>query len=314
VEAAAVRKAMRGRTARTSASIDEAAFEFWPGGSRALDAEGPSRGYTIVGSWSSWSKPEDMRWEGNGVYGYTLTLGENRYEHFQIWLDGEPAKILHPSMQHAPNGSAAFLTISAGADNDEEHSSSFSWQLDGRDCILEKIDSVSGQRVSLRLVDPHTGRPLSRQDEGRPGDRYLIRLHVAGKYHMVDWEKLSSQPVVKLDDVVIPSTAKYYVVGNWASWRFQEMVSDASCPGVFHAEVVLAEDGGEFQIVRDQDWNQVFSPSDVEGEVSGPSTASDWHWELHGIAGESFRIEFERQYIRGVDTLKISWRKTPRIE
>ena len=53
-------------------------------------------GYFIIGTWCRWKHPVRMHDEGSGVFGYTLTLGENGWEKFQIWIDGNPNLILYP--------------------------------------------------------------------------------------------------------------------------------------------------------------------------------------------------------------------------
>merc|ERR1719247_3468166 len=81
-------------------------FAFWPGGGGQIDytAE-PVKCYTILGSWSCWQDLEPMRNEGNGVHSFSLTLGENRFEQFQILLDGDRYRTLHPGQPSAPMGS-----------------------------------------------------------------------------------------------------------------------------------------------------------------------------------------------------------------
>merc|ERR1740138_1298550 len=74
---------------------------YWPEGGGALDiSQVASRGYSIIGSWNSWS-PQVMESLGNGQYAFTVTLGANRWERFQITLDGDRAKTLHPNDAYA---------------------------------------------------------------------------------------------------------------------------------------------------------------------------------------------------------------------
>lgn len=69
---------------------------FWPGGGGESEWPQPKRGYFIIGTWCRWKHPVRMHDEGSGVFGYTLTLGENGWEKFQIWIDGNPNLILYP--------------------------------------------------------------------------------------------------------------------------------------------------------------------------------------------------------------------------
>jgi polyketide synthase-associated protein len=308
--------------------LEGMSFSFWPGGSRSVeDGQTPERVYSIIGSWSRWSKSDDMQWDGGTTYGYTLTLGENRYENFQIWFDGKSDKILHPAFDRASSGSAAFFLnrlAQSGSETDVDddgaalleeivdaevlESTSFSWQLDGRD----SAESVaSGGAAVFGFADMQ--RSFAGEHVGKPGDRYRIRLHVAGKFHMVDWHKLPARSSHREQDHASePSTAQYYVVATWNGWIFEEMQPVESSPGKFFVEVETLTDPGEFQIVRNQDWNQVFWPADAHtDEVAGPdsSASAPWNWHLRGRPGDSFRIEFERIYVNGVDTKQVSWSK-----
>lgn len=120
-------------------------LSFWPGGGGDLEEEEvPERCYTILGSWSEYEQPMEMQWEGNGRYGYTLPLGENRYEHFQILLDGNPGKVLHPSDPQAPSGSAAVFSGPSGGSTQNSAESIFEYSAalaDGSSVSLDKFRS-----------------------------------------------------------------------------------------------------------------------------------------------------------------------------
>ncbi|CAE6957386.1 pikAII [Symbiodinium sp. KB8] len=75
----------------------EEVLSFWPGGGGELDpACEPRRGCSISGSWNLPDQCERMRGEGLDQFCFTLTLGEHGCEWFQIWLDGEKDRVLHP--------------------------------------------------------------------------------------------------------------------------------------------------------------------------------------------------------------------------
>ena len=65
-----------------------------------------------------------MEDEGDGVYGYTVTLGDNCWELFQIWLDGDETQVLHPGQPKAPKGAAVEGPDAVGG---ASH-----WLIDGR--------------------------------------------------------------------------------------------------------------------------------------------------------------------------------------
>merc|ERR1719188_828786 len=63
--------------------------------------------------------------EDRGVWAFTVTLGENRFERFQIWLDGDSAAGLHPDQSNALKGSPV-----VGPDHHVLRTSH--WIIDGR--------------------------------------------------------------------------------------------------------------------------------------------------------------------------------------
>jgi len=52
-----------------------------------------------------WQNPEPMENEGDNTFSSIITLGENRWEAFQIYLDSSPAFVLHPGEPKALKGS-----------------------------------------------------------------------------------------------------------------------------------------------------------------------------------------------------------------
>jgi len=131
---------------------------FWPGGGGELEDDAhPDRAYTVVGSWSAWMEAEDMEEEEPGVYGYTVTLGEHCMEQFQIRLDGDPQRVLHPNVTQAPRQSAV-LGPSASANG-------LCWLIDGRP--QEAFDSgpIEGDKAGAGRSGP--GRHSSSVQNGR---------------------------------------------------------------------------------------------------------------------------------------------------
>merc|ERR1711972_883828 len=102
---------------------------------------------------------------------------------------------------------------------------------------------------------------MGREDEGLPGDRYRIRLHVAGRHRMVDWERWPHGHGAGSVGVQ-PNAAQYYIAGSWNEWTLQLMDKSTLSPGTFHIEHIVADaNDEEFVIVRAADWNQVFYPA-----------------------------------------------------
>jgi polyketide synthase-associated protein len=264
---------------------------FWPGGGGELDAEEMPRkkaGYFIAGTWSR-GKPEQMQEEGNNSYGYTMVLGENRWERFQIYLDGSDSRRLHPPVQAARKGSAVLGPV--------KDASGLSWQIDGRPWAKEDSDEEAEAKQSL--------------DFGKIGDKYRIHLRVAGKYRTVEWEKLEDQAGATPERV---PEGTYSIMASWNGWQPEEMFRDDSQVGVHFIEVKIKENGGYFQIMRNEDYAQVIYPerygSDQTAAILGPDElGGDLCWNLNGFRDETFRIEFHRTSENGLDKKKVSWRK-----
>eukprot|EP00930_Biecheleria_cincta_P098875 TRINITY_DN9052_c0_g2_i1.p1 TRINITY_DN9052_c0_g2~~TRINITY_DN9052_c0_g2_i1.p1 ORF type:complete len:1203 (+),score=231.24 TRINITY_DN9052_c0_g2_i1:243-3611(+) len=313
-------------------------FQFWPGGGGELDEDKqPVRGYHIAGTWSRW-RAVRMEHEGDENYGYTITLGENRWEEFQIYLDGDKEKRLHPGRPLGPKGAPVFGPDSFAKD--------MNWRIEGRGrwmelpaeaaqnvCIEgnpEKMgkaitalsDCLNGSKSSgsLSLMDGSSdgarlGLEIGSPDVGEPGDRYRIRLRIAGKYRTVFWEKY---PKDDDDDLGPVREGEYAVVANWNGWEPEAMSQQDD---QWHLEMTLPIDGGQFQILRDDDWCQAICPGRPQAPASepgqGPEAASETkgcYWHLDGKRGDVFRITFHRHRTieansRPEDVKRISWEK-----
>lgn len=280
------------------APVRQDTIQFWPGGGGKLEREMlPTRFYTIVGSWSEWGEAQAMEPEGEGTFGYIVTLGENRWEQFQIWLDGDPTRVLHPAEPKAGRDSPVL--------GPEDDAHGCNWMIDGRGELQLWEDGGEG---SVRFADT--------LDVGRPGDQYRVRLRVAGKWRTVTWEKLQV-PLLE-DGATIPAfpSGRYFVTGSWNDWGLDEMTRDLSRPGNFHIDVKLSQDGSEFQIVRNRDWNQTLYPRDFTAkgdgntEVLGPDDmGGGLNWYIEGRPGHVVRIELERIVDVDTDVKKVSWQR-----
>uniref|UniRef100_A0A7S4PZ26 Ketosynthase family 3 (KS3) domain-containing protein n=1 Tax=Alexandrium monilatum TaxID=311494 RepID=A0A7S4PZ26_9DINO len=281
---------------------------FWPGGGGFLDAKDrPDKAYCIVGSWMEWSNPQPMEEEGSGVFGYTVTLGENGWEQFQVLLDGDAERVLHPGGARVGKETPVYGPESGilGAST---------WMIDGR-CGWVEVPAPregtdpagDGQAAEYRVV------PVEALDAGRPGDRYRVKLRVAGKWRVVTWDK--EEQAAALDN---PRPArcvgKYYIVSSWNRWDYEELQPDPSINGLYRIEVSLHWGMGDFQIVRNRDLQQVLHPAGAcapaDGDVLGPDEDGEGlHWRIQGSAGDSFRIEFQRTLADGEDVKRVSWQR-----
>jgi len=274
---------------------DKREFAFWPGGGGNVPGE-PLEGVFIVGSWNDRGTFEEMEMASDGSYRCTVTLGMSCFETFQIWMDRDDSKVLHPGMASAPTGCAVH------GPSDLTEASDCRWRIDGREAWAPEDEGAAGSRGPRAAGPP--------RDAGRPGDQYEVRLLVAGKYRAVTWRKVkTAQPITQ--EML---GGAYYVVGTFNDYSFQAMTASAEVPGLYTFEVgPLPSGGGSFQICRNQDWDQMFYPSSASGErgceVHGPDDSStSLAWQLTPASSErGFRIQFSRTLEEGRDVKRLTW-------
>eukprot|EP00931_Biecheleriopsis_adriatica_P114881 TRINITY_DN90762_c0_g1_i1.p1 TRINITY_DN90762_c0_g1~~TRINITY_DN90762_c0_g1_i1.p1 ORF type:complete len:1166 (-),score=245.01 TRINITY_DN90762_c0_g1_i1:54-3194(-) len=302
--------------ARSTVISSQDKIMYWPGGGGVLESDAmPARAYMIVGSWSEWQQAEAMEAEGDGSYSYTVILGDSRFEQFQIWLDGDSNRVLHPGHKKGYKDMTVF-----GPDNSAH---GCNWVIDGRTELPsvkypEELQSrlLSGPVQADRGDGDESKLPAA--DFGLPGDAYRVQLRVRGKWRTVTWEKL---PPGKAQASLVEQfrrerQSQFYVTGSWNDWNLQEMTADARRDGVFHATAVLWRSGGEFQVLRNRDWSQVLHPeaprttANVLGKVQGPDDQGHGlNWFLDGQAGDTFRIELARSGEAGMFEHLVTWER-----
>ncbi|CAE8587113.1 unnamed protein product, partial [Polarella glacialis] len=299
---------------------------FWPGGGGEIADEfhpQPAGCFiSVVGSWSCWQDVEPMEKEGEGIYGYTVTLGENRWEQFQLCLGGDRRRTLHPGRLKAPQGGKVFGPEEdwppSGAVAAQGSSLSPAWLLDGR-----------GQAQA-------SGCELSAAS-GFPGDQYRIRFRIAGRWRLVEWDKVQPSPqslfsALRADTSTLCPRGRYFLATDWSE-GLQEMWPSPSDASSFYADVRLLRGSGEFQILRNADPGQVFYPDQPcaggagDAAVLGPDDeGAGLTWRLASSSGEEFRLCFQRRWVpeeRSAaqggqkEQLRVSWRTidpTPRSD
>jgi len=283
----------------------------------------PSKGYYIVGSWSdsgqALAHPSLMKEEEPGVHTSIVMLGENRWEQFQIWLDGDPSRVLHPGQCKAPSDTAVFGPSDGHG---------FQWMLDGREGIAYSSgESKEADSSLVRLGQAEMSDPLrhgckavmdlfSTQTPwtGTPGDLYRIELLISGRWRTVRWAKYDVDVAEQENilNLVLGSsmTGRYFIVASWTDWNFEEMCRNDS-DDMWFVDVVLSEKA-EFQIVRNRDWGQTIYPSEPHEALShetldvlGPDDMGHGlNWSVKAGAGVA-RIEFRRTH----DMMNVSWRQ-----
>lgn len=271
---------------------------FWPEGGGQLEEDMmPRRGYSIIGTWNRW-EPEGMKAESGGAFSFTMALGENRWERFQILLDGDRRRVLYPSYDRVTEA-----TKGAPVAGPEEVFQSDSWSIDARPYLRLNEEQNA-------LVPADGGTTLDCQDSGRPGDRFKITLLVKGKWRMVDWENLDKDKVGEPASPV--PTGSYQVSGSWSHGALEEMTPDPAVPGLFSAEVLLLTTGAStFQIIRNRDWGQAIYPEDPIGSsasaVLGPEEQIGHAWLIEGRKGDVYQVSFQRTGEDGREMKMVTW-------
>merc|ERR1719487_2022319 len=210
-------------------------LSFWPGGGGKLD-DGlkPKDGYFIVGSWSSFTEAVPMEKDGKDLYSFIVTIGANGFEQFQICLDGDTDKVLTPETPMA----GAYTAVQ-GPVSDED--------AKGLHWVVGAPAAADGQAA---LTSGSTGG-------ASPGDKYLVKLRIAGRWRTVDWEcvETARSQAEPNDD------GQYFIAASWSSWACDQELEKVG-PGKYQAEVALPT-RGRFQVVRNRDWSQMFYPVDT---------------------------------------------------
>mmetsp|Transcript_70237 Transcript_70237/g.212548 ORF Transcript_70237/g.212548 Transcript_70237/m.212548 type:complete len:543 (+) Transcript_70237:2-1630(+) len=181
--------------------LERDAIHFWPAGGGDLGEEAEpstSKPYSIIGSWSDWEYSEPMKSEGDGVYEYTVTLGEERVESFQILLDGNADQVLHPGSLQVDGGWLSPKAAAVAGPDAPEACGDLSWVIDGRDELVTMVrpaeepggalEDRPGAGAAAEAPGPPVQNPY--RQPGREGAQYRVRLHVAGKFRYVEWQRL----------------------------------------------------------------------------------------------------------------------------
>jgi len=250
-----------------------------------------------------------------------VTLGGTRWERFQIALDGDSMRILHPYVPEAGRVSAA-----AGP---EAALQFLSWIIDGR--APKRKEDLKALTSSATLVDGAPGAKAivpdsfdsndNEESEAEIGDRYRVRLRVQGRWKMVDWERLPKEPdagdsVLERRRARARNEADFQLAGSWNLFEPQVLKPIPQTPGVYQGEVLIPVDGEHyFHFLRNADWGQVICPDLDRTREPGSARISRWdqlssfrHWSIRCSAGDVFRFTFQQAEL-GLNEMKVSWEK-----
>jgi hypothetical protein len=140
---------------------------YWPGGGGSLVSTClPAKDYQIAGAFNSWT-PEPMteiqpERDGDRSFAFVLQLPKEETSEdipeFQIWLDGDSERVLHPEWQQAYSGAGV-----AGP-HSQAQAYGFTWSV----CPWK----------------------LHSAEDGNESDKYRIVLRVVGMWRSVTWSKI----------------------------------------------------------------------------------------------------------------------------
>jgi polyketide synthase-associated protein len=242
---------------------------YWPAGGGMLDLESrPRRGYFISGSWNAWASDQRMEEEGFGTYGFTITLDEKRWEHFNIIIDGDSRKVLHPGRYKAQKGTMVF-----GPDDLGDSSRSSTWLIDGRRWRQPSEQNKIADASSTEAITKEEVAPT--REEDKAGTQYRIRIHVSGKFQTVSWCRSGYDSGKR-------TSARYHVLPNRNDWSMEDAIEfQEQSPGLFHALVPQPEEEMHFFIIRNQDMGEIIYPerpmsSSRSCQVRGPDDCPDY--------------------------------------
>nr|AQS99192.1 type I polyketide synthase [Gambierdiscus polynesiensis] len=215
---------------------------------------------TIFGSWSGWTRFEEMGVEEGGAYTYTVVLGETRCESFVICLDGVLDYCFWPVCNNA-----------------NQHV----W--------IEGPDPSSRSKGKRWLID---GR-----DRGvRAGTPYQIAFHWGASRRRVTWQELGAEHAAKAQR----HEHRYQIIGSWTSGRMDDLAKSEEEDGVWEYRARIGATGQEeFQLCRDSDQQQLIYPAKPEAiatdvPVCGPDELGAGKlWSVHGPVDEIVKVRME---------------------
>jgi len=144
-----------------------------------------------------------------------VVLGESRFEQFQIWLDGDPARVLHPGHAKGFKDTTVFGPGSMGH--------GCNWVIDGRQELPTiKVPKELGDESllpkmskAIKMEASEGAKPkCPSADYGMPGDSYRVSLRVTGRWRNVTWEKLpAGHPQARLSDQLTKERVSQFLGG-----------------------------------------------------------------------------------------------------
>lgn len=219
---------------------------FWPGGGGSLEHTAlPGRGYEIIGSWDGWESSYEMTEEegsgdGEKVFTYVVTLGVNRFEQFQITIDGNRRKVLHPDYAKAASSTPVF--------GPDANAAGLNWVIDGRTTYKQEIieregptplslaDARDGERPAAPHGDLNISGTWSMKDPTTGNTASYTFLHSPGSDRFVG-ELAGVQRASILEGTIVGTTIRWLVHG-----ALNEGTLDATGRKIRNLKVTLADE------------------------------------------------------------------------
>eukprot|EP00930_Biecheleria_cincta_P034659 TRINITY_DN23921_c0_g1_i1.p1 TRINITY_DN23921_c0_g1~~TRINITY_DN23921_c0_g1_i1.p1 ORF type:complete len:1306 (+),score=184.91 TRINITY_DN23921_c0_g1_i1:67-3918(+) len=213
----------------------------------------------ITGTWTAWSKMEEMENQGAGHYVATVVLGQGRYEMFRLCYYGDKKQELYPVIKDASE--------KIWIEGPDSKANGRYWIIDGRDAEIPA------------------------------GTVYKVHFQWHPDLVTVSWEQVGSE--LALATQALPAhTNTFAILGTFSSNRFNDMkqIGVNLWEGSFRLGVAGEE---EFQIAKDHDLNQLIYPATAHAvrttvPVRGPdSLGAGKAWVIRGLPNEVIRVQVE---------------------
>jgi len=214
-----------------------------------------------------------------------IDIGKEGCESFQIVLDSDWKKVLHPTRQDACPEVEHRI---AGPDEDKK-SHGFNWAI-----------------------------------VGRVGEYYEVRLNLSpfdGGVESVEWFQITAREYkasLKRPRPKLPKFSRMQIVGSWTDWKQFESMTWNADRQAYLFDLVVGRDGQErFQIVLDGHWALCLHPDEPcsnpaeEPDVCGPDDDSDGKDWIIGKRKKDMGAKFQICLAIAADgcAQKVDWRQ-----
>jgi len=261
-----------------------------------------SHRYAVSGTWSKWSKLEEMDATDNDMFVRTVTVRGGEVEEFQILQDGDWSMVHYPPP--GPSGLHSADTMGPG----EAHGRNFFLQVpsgEDRRCtiafspLLKRVNWQLSPVMETGAASSSAPPPAYEADPVRATAQRAAAMESDGG-------GTSSLPASRRRQTRFVPLEGYFLIGNWDGWKgFTSLTLERKEDAWLKAELpVKSGDQIEFQVVADRDTSKRFTPRrkvqmrvPVTGGktvgIAGPTDLPSLHWVL--------------QVPKSCKTLRVAW-------